>query len=245
MTMKRITFLLLLLVPIFTFTSCEDDIKGTEDLNYVTFEAVTMNMGVPIDGSTEREIKLYTTQVASSDRSFNINVVAASTTASPGAYSIPATVTVPANSNVGVLTIGLSDVNIGSTGKRIVLAIGAEEGLFRGESVTINITQICTQNEVTLSILFDGYASETTWVLKNSAGATVAQGGGYNDGLASFNTKFCLPNGTYTFTIYDDWGDGLSYPSNGSATLTKGTTQLGRIVGDFGSEASVTFTVTK
>ena len=244
MTMKRITFLLLLLVPIFVFNSCEDDIKGTEDLNYITFEAATMNMGVPIGGSADREIKLYTTQVTSADRSFNINVVSATTTATAGSYTVPATVTVPANSNVGILTIGLSDVNIGTAGKRIVLEIGSEEGLFKGAAITLNIAQICTQNEVTLAILFDGYASETTWVLKNSAGATVATGGGYSDGLASFNTKFCLPNGTYTFTIYDSYGDGLSWPNNGSATLTKGTTQLGRIVGDFGAEASVTFTVT-
>jgi hypothetical protein len=243
--MKKIFFFILLLAPLFMLNSCEDEIVGTKDLNYISFEAAARNVGVAIGGTTDHEIKVYTTQITGADRSFPVNVVAATTTAEAAAYTVPATVTVPANSNVGTLTITLKDVNIGTAGKKLVLELGALEGLFKGGNLTLTINQICTQNDVSLNILFDGYASETTWELKNSAGAVIGTGGGYADGLASTSAKWCLPDGTYTFTIYDAYGDGLSYPNNGSATISKGTTVLVSIVGDFGEDETATFSVTK
>jgi hypothetical protein len=243
--MKKIFFFILLLAPLFMLNSCEDEVLGTKDLNYITFEATARNVGVAIGGTTDHEFKVYTTQITGTDRTFPVNVVAAATTADAAAYTVPATVTVPANTNVGTLKITLKDVNIGTAGKKLALELGAQEGLFKGGILTLTINQICTQNDVSLNILFDGYASETTWELKNSSGAVIATGGGYADGLASTSAKWCLPNGTYTFTINDAYGDGLSYPNNGNATITKGTTVLVSIVGDFGATATATFSVTK
>ncbi|MFV0378516.1 MAG: hypothetical protein ACK5JD_14575 [Mangrovibacterium sp.] len=108
----------------------------------------------------------------------------------------------------------------------------------------INIKQICRKNEVFLDIVFDGYASECSWELLDSTGEAVASSSAYTDGLAKLSTSFCLENGTYTFSVFDDYGDGLSYPANGSVTLTKGTTVLFSATGDFGEESTGTFTVT-
>ena len=100
--MKKTFFFILLLAPLFMLNSCEDEVLGTKDLNYITFEASARNAGVAIGGTTDHEFKVYTTQITGTDRTFPVNVVAAATTADAAAYTVPATVTVPANTNVEI-----------------------------------------------------------------------------------------------------------------------------------------------
>ena len=95
---------------------------------------------------------------------------------------------------------------------------------------------------VGLNLTTDNYGSETTWTLKNASGTTVESGSGYGNN-ASTVLAWNLPNGTYTFTINDAYGDGIccSY-GNGSYTLTGdgGTIATG---GNFGSTQTVSFCV--
>ena len=81
----------------------------------------------------------------------------------------------------------------------------------------------CNDNEVNLSITFDNYPEETSWTITNDSGQTVASGGTYGsepDG-STLTEDLCLPDGCYTFTINDSYGDGIccSY-GNGSYSLT-------------------------
>jgi hypothetical protein len=242
--MKKITNILLLFLAVFAFNSCSEDIEGTEDLNYVTFESSSINLGVDIGGSAEHEVKVYTTQIMGSDRTFSIVVNEDASSADPQSYNIPSTVSVPANSNEGTIAVGLTDVNIGSEGKSVVMDIANEEGLYTGNEATINISQICPFNEVAIRFVFDGYASETTWEITDNGGSVVASGGGYADGQADAITTACLQNGEYTFTVYDAYGDGLSYPAAGNVTVSKADgTELVYIEGDFGASATQTFTL--
>jgi len=240
--MKKIVYISMLILFVFAFNNCSDDIEGTKDLNYVTFQAPSIDLGVDINSSNDREIKVYTTQISGSDRIFNVKVLTEATTADPQSYVVPTTVTVPANSNEGTLVVTLKDINIGE-GKILVLDIEAQKGLFKGPSTKLNITQICPFNDVKLNIIFDDWASECSWDLRDASNTIIASGGSYADGLASTSARFCLENGTYTFTINDAYGDGLSSPENGSATVSKGSTELVYIEGDFGETKSVTFTV--
>ena len=68
-------------------------------------------------------------------------------------------------------------------------------------------------NNVVFRLQKDNYGSETSWTLKNSLGATLYSGGGYNDqtgGGALITQNWTLPsNQCYTFTITDDYGDGI------------------------------------
>jgi hypothetical protein len=86
--MKRISIIMLLLVSVFAFNSCDEEFGGTQDLNYVTFEAPSINVGVETGGSTQAGIKVYATQITGADRTFNVKV-GASTTADAGAYEVP------------------------------------------------------------------------------------------------------------------------------------------------------------
>jgi hypothetical protein len=242
--MKKLTYLFLLLtLSIFT-NSCTEDIEFTKNLNFVTFEAAVFEMGVDIGGTKEYEVKVFATQKSGNDRTFNLKVVPETTTASAATYTVPASVTIPAGSTEGVFKVNLTDVNIGD-GKVLVLDIEPQDGLYKGNATKINISQVCPFNDVRLNLIFDGYASECTWELFDSSNNVIASGGPWADGTKTASAKFCLANGTYTFTIYDAYGDGLSYPSNGSATLIANGVEKFSIVGDFGDEASRTFTLNK
>jgi len=224
-------------MSLFVFSNCENKIEFTENLNYVNFQSTPFIYGVDLESTSVHEISIYTTQVTGSDRTFTINVDIATSTADAAAYSVPTTVTVPANSNVGVFSVSITDLNIGEEGKTLVLEIGAQEGLLIGDKITLNIRQVCPYNEVVFAITFDDYPDETSWELFDSNDNVIASGGPYA-GETAFAKSFCLENGTYTFTIYDAWGDG-----SGPYTLTYNGENLVSSDGGFGTSESTTFTV--
>lgn len=105
----------------------------------------------------------------------------------------------------------------------------------------------CNGNGVTLTIVLDNYPEETSWIIRNSGGSTVAAGGTYGsqaDGSTVIEVA-CLPDGCYDFIISDSYGDGIccSYGS-GSYTLTDdsdGSTLASG--GNFGSSETTNFCV--
>lgn len=69
------------------------------------------------------------------------------------------------------------------------------------------------QNGLTLNLTLDNYGTETTWNIKNSAGAIVKSGGPYTDGTTNRLQVVDLgitENDCYTFTINDQYGDGIN-----------------------------------
>lgn len=81
----------------------------------------------------------------------------------------------------------------------------------------------CSQpNNLNLRIIVDNYPGETSWNLKNSSNTIVASGGPYSGTPSgtTINVPVCIPNGCYTLTFLDSYGDGMccSY-GNGSYAL--------------------------
>ncbi len=80
-------------------------------------------------------------------------------------------------------------------------------------------TPIAASTAVTFTFQPDFYGSETSWTLKNSAGATLYSGGNYSDGVANGNQIVSMPAlvtqtwnlvpDCYVFTINDTEGDGI------------------------------------
>jgi hypothetical protein len=238
--MKTIKYLIIFTLSLFVLNSCEEDGPSTSDLNFVSFEKAAYTFGVDLNSTNTRDVKVYTTQVTGSDRTFNVTVDLTKSTADPASYVVPASVTIPANSNVGVLSIKISDLNIGEAGKTLVLLFEPAEGLLYGAPITLNIKQVCPLNEVILTINFDSYPEETSWDLKDASANIVSSGGPY-PGQTKLTKAFCLENGTYTFTIYDLYGDGIAPKTyqlvyNGAAIKSGGA---------FDFSESTTFTVSK
>lgn len=81
---------------------------------------------------------------------------------------------------------------------------------------------------VNFKLQLDYWGTETTWTLKNSAGATLHSGGPYVDSLtpALINETWTLSNNDcYVFEIEDSEGDGLSF-SNLNPLLVPGYYEL-------------------
>ena len=100
----------------------------------------------------------------------------------------------------------------------------------------------CAEDDVVLTITFDNYPEETSWVLRDADGTTVASkqySSSNADGSTVTENLGTLDAGDYTFTISDTYGDGIccSY-GNGSYTLSSGSLTI-KSGGDFGnSEAT-------
>ena len=73
---------------------------------------------------------------------------------------------------------------------------------------------------LTIEFNFDNYSDEVTWNLYDSTNDTVASGGDYNNLNNATEFLDSLYSGDYTFELLDEWGDGLSWPLNGSCVVS-------------------------
>lgn len=234
-------FLVLLALGLVASCNYDDDMEAP---NYVSFQfsPVGANVGVPLDGSTTYEAKVYTADIVDQDRQFDV-VVNSSSTLGSEAFNVPSTVTVPGGSNEGTITIDVSDVNLGVSGKKLVLNIQKTEEVSVGDPLTLNVSRTCPGKEFVVRFVFDGYASETAWGIFDAAGNLLVQGGGYTDGQETASRALCLSSGTYTFVVQDSYGDGLTYPNLGSVTLSYAGQEIATISGDYNEGTSVDFTL--
>ena len=75
---------------------------------------------------------------------------------------------------------------------------------------------------VTLSLTPDDYGLDITWELTNEGGTVLYSGGPYtNDNTNTIIREFCLGSACYTFTIEDEFGDGICCAQgDGSYSIT-------------------------
>ncbi|GGC78317.1 hypothetical protein GCM10011508_02230 [Flavobacterium lutivivi] len=265
-------FLSFLLLSVF-FVSCEKDVTSENSLkNYIGMEP-SKSLSIYPDETVSVESKVYASNTSNVDRTFNLVVDPASTHNS-SYYSVPATVTIPAGEKVGTFQVSITGTDLGS-GKNLIVGLEQIEGVdyaissfttdanglasvVTSNKIKYTIEERCDYNKVVLSITFDNYPEETAWELYDSANNVIASGGLSEDGTtitgyadlgfadkSTFTTNFCLQSGTYTFVIYDDYGDGMytSASVQGNYSLKLGSTTLASGSGNFGSFQDTTFTL--
>jgi hypothetical protein len=105
-------------------------------------------------------------------------------------------------------------------------------------------------SNLTIKITLDQYGSETSWTLKNSAGAIVASSPAYTDSAASgaypqTDINITVPNDCYSFTILDAYGDGMAgaYGIGSYSILSNGVVIPGVEGGEFGASDARSFGV--
>lgn len=230
-------------LSLFMLQSCsEDDSKVAID-NYSTFEAEASELGIVVgDASGSKTVTVFNSSVASSDRVFNIIVDTENSTADAAGYTVPSSVTVPAGESKGTFDVTAMSSNLGQT---IVLKLEPQEGWFIGKDITLTVVDTCAAGteKVTVDIMFDGYATESSWTITDSNNTVVLEVTGYASNVATDIQSACLANGDYTFTINDSYGDGLSFPNDGTYTVYVGTAPVVTGGGNFGTTASHNFTV--
>jgi hypothetical protein len=258
----------------FAMFSCEEDNSGdSQTANYVgleNYQTVELSDGqtVVVEG------KILASEATGTDRTFNL-VVDPSSTHGAANYSVPTSVTIPAGSKEGVYEVtvvgnGLVD------GNKIVVALAPSEdlnqttfygtysnGVLTGVGTTkstFNLYRPCASVRARLSIKFDNYPEETAWELYDSAFNLIDSGGfdasgtvitgyaalGFAD-RSTFSVVKCLAPGTYTFVIYDDYGDGMYTSSTVSGTYSMNNLNNGASLfsggGDFGAFSEHEFVI--
>lgn len=258
----------------FAVVSCEDDSSADNSVvNYVgleNYQTVEISDGetVVVEG------RILASEASGSDRTFNL-VVDASTTHGAANYSVPTTVTIPAGSTEGIYEVtivgnGLVD------GNKIVVSLEADEttnqttfygtysnGVLTGvgsAKSTFNLYRPCASTRARLSITFDNYPEETAWELYDADFNLIDSGGldptgsfitgyaalGFAD-RSTFSVVKCLAPGTYTFVIYDDYGDGMVTNASIIGSYTMNNLNTGASIfsgtGDFGAFAEHEFVI--
>ncbi len=99
---------------------------------------------------------------------------------------------------------------------------------------------------VTLQLLTDLYPNETSWELVDEMGTVIFSGGPYSQGQTLHEEFWCLADGCYTFTIFDEWGDGIqAYGVEGNYDIVdeNGVVLASLMVANFGTSESNEFCV--
>ena len=252
---------LLLAFSVF-LVGCEDDVN---DESYISSSFVSFSYDQTVamlEGETEIvDVPVFASSTSTVDRTMSVYVDASSTLSSDN-YSAPNTVTIPAGSTQGNMEVVVTNSpNIGFGGATLVLGMTAEAGVdqpttFSGsaEAGTLNVTTnkmtitaktLCEDNQVIMEFTLDSWPEEVYWWLLDESGAVVASPGAYatyNNPYAGLSgtivEEICIPSGTYTFEIYDDYGDG-----GGPVSVVSGGVTLFSSDGGYGSYASATFTL--
>jgi hypothetical protein len=73
----------------------------------------------------------------------------------------------------------------------------------------------------TLNLTTDNFGAESSWLIRNAAGKTIIEGGGYPsvNGGQNFIENLCLYDGCFTFVFKDSYGDGFCCGTNGNGSL--------------------------
>ena len=91
---------------------------------------------------------------------------------------------------------------------------------------------------VTIAVTTDLYPNEITWTLSDSLGNALSSGGPYSAGGSTYEVVACVPEGCYTFTIADSFGDGIYAPGGYTLSVDSVTIASG---GDYGEGESIAF----
>lgn len=235
-------FKYLLIAMLFIGFSCEDENGVGTSSDYVTFEADALAFQVNSNSTEQKDILVYTGNKTGSDRTFNVMVSGDSNlTAS---YSVPSSVTIPANSNVGVLTVSVTDDDtLGFDAQSLIIEFEDGTGTSISGPITLNVAELCPGSIVQFRLTLDTWPDETTWEIYDLSGTptVIASGGPYinpDDDFAQLVFEYCLLPGNYGVVVYDSYGDG---GPTFSVTSSSGVLVADTTVG--GSQASATFTV--
>lgn len=110
-------------------------------------------------------------------------------------------------------------------------------------SITIGLARAVATvyQDLTVEVKVDQYGSENTWNIKDEEGVTVESGGPYPNQANTHTHDITIPEGNYTITINDSYGDGIP---GGYIKLTDENSTLIHITGSsFVAESSAKFRI--
>lgn len=253
--MKKVLYTALVLCS-FIFVACDNEIDAdatsVSDYEFISFQDDVLSFELNQSGTSARTITVYNSRKSSSDKTYNLEVLpiefndGQGTTISSDFYTVPSSVTIPANASSAQFDVSITDNGFGS-GDRLVLGFADDNTALNPHPLRMDIVIVCPVNELILDITFDNYAEETSWELYSDISTSptlIASGSGYGDlDDQSIQERLCIDNGDFGFVIYDAYGDGICCSfGQGSYSLTVN----GEIIhqgGLFGANEVTTFSL--
>lgn len=150
--MKNIFKTLLVVLVLFTISSCDEneqpyyDGTGSDAKTFIAFTKSTYNLPVVIDDAGSVTLTIIASTLSDSDRTYNLVLDAENTTADASTYALPSTVTIPANSYEGTMTVNGMDNNlVEPQAKQIVFSLSgfSDNESTDVEDITVNVFEIC------------------------------------------------------------------------------------------------------
>jgi uncharacterized surface protein with fasciclin (FAS1) repeats len=163
----------------------------------------------------------------------------------------------PGNSADALPEIDPADIPVCNGVVHVIDNVMLPGGIFPTESPTPSDTAVIQGPTsatgsvvlVDVAITFDGFAPETGWEITNSTGGIIMMVpvGTYPPETKSATEEVELMSGSsYTFTIFDLFGDGMSNPEDGTYTVTQDVEGEEVVLvsggGNFGRQESTNFT---
>lgn len=229
--MRKIFSLFSVLVLALVSYNCEEYDPAVTPKSFLTFGKGSQQIEY-VTESPVYPITVYADKVSNQDRTVNIVALTgndaagvAYTTAEVGDFTLgSSSVVIPAGEMSASTTIAFNPTLSVSVSRYVTFeAQSSDEEFVLNKTTTrikINYKRLCFSNTIVYNLTLDPWGSETSWNIKNSAGVVVQSGGPYADATANVTQpqapmEFTLPDGTYTFTINDAYGDGMTYSSGG------------------------------
>jgi hypothetical protein len=210
---------------------------------------------VPAEGISAT-VEVRATNTASTERSFDVSINAEESDDATGITLGSAII--PADSFSGELTVTFNNFDVleEQTLYTLVVQMALPEGVavVGGSEIVFNYNKYLICNDLSLVLNEDAYADERDWNITDSSGAIVLQCSDYDDcptstasgsvPAAQYLYEFTLPDGCYTFTISDSFGDGM-FDGNisGNYTLSCSIIEHASGSGNWGSEEVTEFCV--
>jgi len=140
MKKNSLKLLLFLSISLVVFNSCDNDNLNLKNETIISAGQYEFDLNINVNTSGSIEIPIYINNISSSDRTFNLTVSEESTGTSAD-YTVPSSVTIPANENEAMLTIASEAVT-----NTLILEIEEMPGVFAAEDIVINILKLCPFN---------------------------------------------------------------------------------------------------
>lgn len=227
--MKNIKLLSILVLSI-VFFSCEKEEEKTYDGKaLLTFEKKVDALEV-ITGTGSKDLEIiFGTLVSAPGATVTIAPIPlpAGDTAVPALQGVDYTIASSTITLDGGLrhkfVIKFLETGATQIGKKVLFKLTSptiNNAIFN-DMLAVTVRRGCAEsNKVNFNIVFDAYASEISWNVRNSSNVVVESSAPYTDGTTTFSRQFCLIPGTYRFTMNDSYGDGLFTSATNSGTFS-------------------------
>jgi len=236
---KNIYLLAVLCIGL-AFNSCDINTEERQVLSTPVDSFESTNQSITINGEgVTFEVVVAASEAHTQDRNVPIEISSKSI-GNRLDYDFSGSVDIVAGQLTGSTMVKFDFNNIASNVlQTLVLKLMSNQ-----DEITISYTKTCESNEIKLAIIFDFFPEETSWQITDSTNTIVESGGTY-PGELEFNASYELPDGNYTFTIFDVYSDGICCGfGQGSYILEKpDCSEIFIESGQFGDSESTTFSL--